>query len=221
MAPHKKRPSTDNLINLVLLAVLAYAAFMPGSVARKSLADWWGGRALTKALQVNWEELAATKARVGALDGESLLMVKFSDYQCRYCKMAHSEIETLVKAPEAAVGIRHFPVVAIHPYATKAAIASICGEFQDRFSEMHAELFRVDDWQQEPDWVALGIAAGLEVEHFRACLRSERAQQRLEDDLALAAELGVTGTPTFVTRGRLHAGYLNEDDLRQLIGTSW
>lgn len=159
-----------------------YAIVMPGSRVRSAFEGWWGERALHKATSESWHELAGTTARLDTVPGTEPLLIKFSDYQCRFCKLAHSGTSALVASEEGiTIGLRHFPASSIHPHAEPAAIAAICSEFQGRFPAMNARLFAIDDWSVEPDWQDIARDVGdIDVAEFVECLEGQEAEWRLE-----------------------------------------
>lgn len=88
------------------------------------------------------------------------------------------------------------PLERIHSLAFKAAEASHCAGDQDKYWEMHDRLF-VNQRNLEP-WDAHAAALGLDVEAFQACLDEGEYVEAVRRDMAEAAKVGATGTPSFV-----------------------
>jgi len=136
-------------------------------------------------------------------------IVEFSDFQCPYCgqffKNTLPQIEDeYVKTGKVRYLFRHFPLSS-HQYAQKAAEATECAGEQGKFWEMHDKIFE----NQEKITVAdlKKYAADLELDSsFNSCLDSGKFQAKVQADLKLGQDIGVTGTPAFFINGRSLSG---------------
>lgn len=183
-------------LNFVVLAIVLGVLFRREGPARLMLEQWGRDRRLRAVLLTIWPKLAAAP-RLAPGDTE-IRLVEFSDYQCPYCRGMWSIVDSLA-ADGIAVSYLHLPLPQ-HVHAAGAARASICAEVQRRFREMHARLFATTEWQRDGNWVREAVEAGVpDTAAFRACLHSDGTTTRLESDMALAARLGVNGTPAFFT----------------------
>ena len=70
-------------------------------------------------------------------------IVEFSDFQCPFCERAYSgavaqfKQSDFFKKGEVNLVYKHFPLNSIHPYAQKAAEASLCADEQEKFWDYH------------------------------------------------------------------------------------
>jgi protein-disulfide isomerase len=80
--------------------------------------------------------------------------------------------------------------------AIKAAESAECANRQGKFWEMHDALFTGGADLSDASVRATARRVGLVEEHFGACLAGQ-ATERIRQDLADAAALGIVGTPTF------------------------
>jgi predicted DsbA family dithiol-disulfide isomerase len=145
-------------------------------------------------------------------------IVEFSDFECPFCGALFPTIKGLEKSyPETVrVVYRQFPLTNIHPYAMKAAEASLCAHEQGRFWQMHDSLF---GFQQDLTVQSLRLRAmelGLDIEAFGSCLDSGRQAARIKQDMAEGSKAGVSGTPTLFINGRILLGN-QPAELRALI----
>jgi predicted DsbA family dithiol-disulfide isomerase len=145
-------------------------------------------------------------------------IVEFSDFECPFCGALFPTLKTIEKTYPATVRIvyRQFPLTNIHPYAQKAAEASLCADEQGRFWEMHDSLF---GFQEDLTIESLKLRAmelNLDAAKFSACLDSGRHAETIRKDKEEAAALGVTRTPTLFVNGRLLLGN-QPAELRALI----
>ena len=130
-------------------------------------------------------------------------IVEFSDFECPYCGQAHPVLKRLLREQEGKVRLvfKHYPLSA-HHNALPAARAAVAAGNQGKFWEMHDMLFEHQDALTEEDLEGYAERIGLDVEQFRADMRSEETQRVIERDRAQGRELGVTGTPTIFVNGR-------------------
>ena len=131
-----------------------------------------------------------------------LTIVEFSDFQCPYCGRHVTNTYPSLKTQYVETGqmkyvFRDFPL-GNHKMAPKAAEAAHCAGEQDKFWEMHGELFanqralQVDLLPTYADNVGVGDAAA-----FQECLDSGKFAARVETGMEDGARLRVSGTPSF------------------------
>ena len=131
-------------------------------------------------------------------------IVEFSDFQCPFCGNLYPvirEIETKYKDTVRIV-YRQFPLNSIHPFAQKAAEASLCAKDQNKFWEYHDSLF---ENQQALDVDALKTRAvnlQMDTAAFNTCLDSGKQAEVINKDILEGNKVGVTGTPALYINGR-------------------
>lgn len=125
-----------------------------------------------------------------------MVLVEFGDYECPPCRNVYRVLESwLNKHQNIECRFHHFPLK-FHPLARPAALASLmitAIHVEGIPSEMHQLLFTKNIREEDitDDFRHLGFT--------RFALRGveSTALQLLQDDLNLAKELKVAGTPTF------------------------
>jgi predicted DsbA family dithiol-disulfide isomerase len=145
-------------------------------------------------------------------------IVEFSDFECPFCGRLFPALKNIERSYPNSVRIvyRQFPLTNIHPYAQKAAEASLCAGEQDRFWEMHDSMFGFQDDLTVPSLKMRAAELNLDVTAFSACLDSGKHAETIRKDKEDAATLGVTGTPTLFVNGRMILGN-QPAELRALI----
>ena len=210
----------SNAVNVAVIVGLGIFLFGPTGVVSEEWRDWRESVIRRRQISSKWGALIEAGSRMDVGTAEPFL-VEFSDYQCPSCGLAHRIMEPWLVANSAGVVYRHLPLTEIHPLAEGAARASICAEEQGLFREMHLRLFETDGWQKDGDWTREAQAIGIpDVDRYEECLESVKTTTRLESDAALAQELGIRGTPTFVHAGGLLSGVVSEEILSELYGKS-
>ena len=139
---------------------------------------------------------------LGAKDAP-ITMVEFGDFQCPFCRAS----ENSVKEVRAKYGNKlrivymDFPL-GIHEHAMDAANAARCAGEQDKFWQYHDAIFADQSKLAPADLKASAAKLGLDKKKFGACLDKAKYQPQIQQDMAEATKLGVTGTPTFFINGR-------------------
>lgn len=82
--------------------------------------------------------------------------------------------------------------------AFKAAEASHCAGDQDRFWEMHHQLFANPEALSADDLVEHAATLELDVDAFQACIKKRPHASGIREDVRLGRQLGIKGTPAYV-----------------------
>lgn len=133
-----------------------------------------------------------------------ITIIEFSDYECVFCKKWASEIWPKIHeqfGKDVRLVYRDFPLSAIHPNASPAAIAANCAGAQDDYFGMHDLIFSGQQPLNDTGYKAYADTLKLDRSKFDACLKDPSVAQEVLDDYAYAAELGVQSTPTFFVNG--------------------
>ena len=214
---------TDRLnvvVNVVVLVFIGFVLFRPGGVAATQFGKHRKESSTRQAITAAWPRLVQGARPLPPAAGTSgRVVVEFSDYECPFCRTAHTSIErALAEAGGATLVYRHLPLSSIHPQADPAARAAVCSEKQGRFTEMHRHLFETEGWRKDPDWGREALAVGItDTASFRTCLKDTATSRRLAEDRLMAERLGIKATPTFVSVGGTHLGVPTAENLRRLL----
>lgn len=84
----------------------------------------------------------------------------------------------------------------IHKLAFKAAEATHCSKEQGKFWEIHKGMMSDQSQLGELDSYAESI--NLDLAQFESCLETNKYADDVRKDIAVARNLGITGTPSFV-----------------------
>lgn len=129
-------------------------------------------------------------------------IIEFTDYQCPYCKLHHESTYEEIKSNYVANSdvkyfVSDFPL-ANHIAAKSAALAAYCASMQGKFWEYHDLLFEYSPGLNENVLIDIASSLQLELPQFAECIDSPVSESQLEFQLAIATELGIVGTPSFV-----------------------
>jgi protein-disulfide isomerase len=90
-----------------------------------------------------------------------------------------------------------------HPNARPAALAAKAAQRQGKFWEMYDKLFANQQALGTPGtFDGYAKELGLNVDKFKKDMADPAAQKEIDDDVALAAQIGARGTPAFFINGK-------------------
>jgi protein-disulfide isomerase len=159
-----------------------------------------------------------------------IVIEEFSDFQCPFCGRFSEQTLTSLNENQIASGevlliYYDFPLESIHPQAFAAANAARCAGDQGpaAYWNMHDKLFSgIQDWSgQDPFQVFSQYAEELDLEvgEFTSCVESNKYQEQIEADIALATSRGVRSTPSFFLNGESLVGAQPTEIFNQAIAS--
>ena len=142
------------------------------------------------------------KAPVRGPENAKITIVAFSDFQCPFCKRGADVLDDLQKKypNDVKIAFKNLPLP-FHPEAKGAAKAALAAGNQGKFWEMHDRLFNAQDGLNEGNYVKIAGDLGLNIDKFKSDMANAEISKQIEDDMKLAQQLGVQGTPGFFVNG--------------------
>ena len=128
-------------------------------------------------------------------------IVEFSDYQCPYCSRHARTVfprikKELIDTGSVKYALRDYPL-GFHGEAKGASVAVRCAGEQDKYWEMHAEVFANQRKLGDEFYKETAKAFSLDSQAFSTCLANPVQGSAVDQDVAYGNSLGVTGTPKF------------------------
>ena len=155
------------------------------------------------AIQKHLAELTSDPRDFAANPNGKVTVVEFFDYRCPYCKAALPALMDLIaKDKDVRLVFKEYPILDSEgrPGVSKrAALAAMAAMSSGKYLQLHNAMMAkraLDD----PDILAALAANGLDPAD--ALKDTPAADKHLADTFALAAAVGVTGTPSFIVNGK-------------------
>jgi protein-disulfide isomerase len=160
----------------------------------------------------------AIEAPVGsAWSGDAkgdVTLVEYFDYNCGYCRASLPILAALVKAePHVRVVYRELPVLAESSHA--AALASLAAAHQGKFTAFHDALYAAG-----PVSAASIAAAAQRTGVSVPATPSPADEAELADNVRMARQLGMSGTPSWVVGNRVLIGAQPLDQLQAAVAAA-
>lgn len=149
-------------------------------------------------------------------------MVVFSDFQCPYCKTLYATITKVARSygDKVALVYKEFPLE-FHQQAKPASMAAMCANEQGKFWPMADILYNSQaEWGKATTkdiYKTYAKRIGLNPSQFDQCLDQDKYSDKIESDMKLGTEYGVTGTPTGFVGTQALSGVVKEDELKKMI----
>lgn len=175
-------------------------------------------QAFLQEMSANPQKIIGDSPTTGA-SKQRIVLVEFSDFQCPYCAQVDRHLKQFLANHQHEVTLVHknFPLTAIHNDAMPAAKAAWAAGQQGKFWQYHDALFAQQDQLGEALYVATAKTLNLDLEQFNRTRSGDAASKAIQQDMAIAQTLGITGTPFFVMNGEAFSGAAQLSDLENVL----
>jgi len=149
----------------------------------------------------------------------TVTIVEFSDFQCPFCGGLFPTLKAIEKSYPEQVRIvyRQFPLTSIHPFAQKAAEASLCANDQKRFWEFHDSMFGDQAHLTVDDLKKRAVDLKMNTADFNSCLDGGAKASAVTSAIEEGRKAGVSSTPSMFINGRFLSGNQPYADIREII----
>ncbi|MBA4752840.1 MAG: thioredoxin domain-containing protein [Sphingopyxis sp.] len=154
-------------------------------------------------------------AWAGNADGDVTLVV-FTDYACGFCRASVPDVDRLIREDKRLkVVFRELPIIA--PQSRDAALMALAAARQGKYDAFHHAMFAAGSL----DKAAIAAAAekvGVVTDGTADATANEALFQReLDSNLAIATQLQLNATPTWIVGNQLFQGQIGYDGLKQAV----
>ncbi len=152
---------------------------------------------------------------VGAA-GADVTIVEFFDYRCGYCKASLAAIQQILDEDKnVRVVFKEFPILS--PESERAARAALAAHRQGKYFDLHNALMAARGSFSDDQIMEIAQEVGVDLSEMRRDMDSPEIQAMLDENMALAQALDISGTPTFIIGDSLYPGALDVETLREMI----
>lgn len=141
---------------------------------------------------------------VGNAKGD-VTVIEFFDYNCGYCKKAFTDLARLVdKDKQVKVILKEFPILS--KGSEEAAKVALAAKMQGKYWEFHRAMLESQGQAGEAAALRVAEKVGLDMARLKKDMASPEVAKEINDTRALAAKLGIQGTPHFLVGDRIIPG---------------
>ena len=143
-------------------------------------------------------------------------VVEFFDYQCGYCKRVFPTVMNVLNA-DRNIRILWKELPILGPVSQFAARAAMAADKQGKYFAYHVALMELKGRLTEDKVMETAHATGLDMKQLIEDMASPEIERYLNETLALAQSLGISGTPAFLFGDQMVPGSIEEDQMHELI----
>lgn len=176
----------------------------------------------------NDDDLLVTHADAIFNDGHSwvggnpegdITIVEFLDYRCGYCRKAFPEVSELVSSDgNIRFIIKELPILGEgSTMASRFAIATQQVVGADAYKSVHDALMVYNGDVAEPGLRRLADALDLDADAIVAAMDSDAVSAVINANRALAGQLDISGTPSYVMHNQMLRGYVPLEGMQQIV----
>jgi protein-disulfide isomerase len=131
-------------------------------------------------------------------------LTEFADFQCPFCARNLPLVKQVLEAYPKDVKFvyKEFPLTSIHNHAMNASKAAVAAQRQGKYWEMHDKLFENFQNLAEDNIKKVAAEVGLNMEQWEKDYKSPEVDKQVQDDMRLAGQSDVRGTPTMFVNGK-------------------
>jgi protein-disulfide isomerase len=165
---------------------------------------------------------SARQVSLGNLQGD-VTMVEFFDYNCAFCKRAMADMLDLLKTdPKLKIVLKEFPVLG--EGSVQAAQVAVAVRMQDKtgkkYIDFHTKLLGGRGPADKAHALAAAKEAGFDLARIEKDMQSDEIKQTIEENMKLAEQLGLNGTPSYVFPSEVVVGAVGLAALRGKVNTA-
>ena len=132
-------------------------------------------------------------------------LVKFTDYQCGYCKASEPRIDKLLADdPGVRVVVKEFPILG--PMSVVAARAALASVRQGKYPAYHAALMAHRGRLTEERIFGIATSVVLDIAKLKTDMASAEVADQLIDNFNIARALKISLTPGYIVNANVLSG---------------
>jgi len=172
---------------------------------------------------VRLKNLVSEKDHSSGPETAPVTLLEYGNFECIHCGRAYPVIKQVRKllGDNLRFVFRHFPTVHTHPHSLRAAEAAEAAAAQQKFWQMHDELFTHQTALEDHHLSRYAQRAGLNLERFNHDMTEHSFLQQIEAEYQRSLfDEHVTGTPTLYLNDVRYTGPTDLDSFLHAIKLS-
>lgn len=155
-------------------------------------------------------------APVGANPQGEAILVEFFDYNCPYCRQAAPMLSQLEHADKGVrLVFKEYPILG--PGSAFAARAALASRKQGKYLAFHQAMMTHPGRITETSSLEVAAGVGIDLERLKKDMEDPAIDTAIRRNIALAQDLRISGTPSFVAGKEIVRGLTDEAGMRRLI----
>ena len=152
-------------------------------------------------------------------DNPKVIIIEFFDYNCSYCKKSMDAVTELLRTEyDLKISFRDYPILS--QSSRVAAKAALAAKEQGKYFVFHSALMNMQGNLNDEKIYSLASKLEIDIKKLKIDMQKASIEEIIKKNEILAKKLDIRGTPTFIINGKLYAGALELNKLRQIINNS-
>ncbi len=148
-----------------------------------------------------------------------VIIIEFFDYNCGYCKKSLDAVTELLRTEyDLKISFRDYPILS--PSSRVAAKAALASREQGKYFKFHSALMSVQGNLNKDMIFSIATNLNIDIDKLKKDMKKIEVEEIIEQNESLARKLNIRGTPTFIIDGKIYAGALELNKLREIINKS-
>ena len=166
-------------------------------------------------------EIRDTDPLLAGNPNSPVTLIVFGDFQSDLSRQQATAIYASLKSADVGGNVRvvwrDLPVIRDHSKALPSAIAGRCAARQEKFKQMHDELFSNAVAYDDMEFLRMARKINLEEEEFSICVNDPAIVFNIDRDIEDALRHGVTEVPMIFINGLAYPGYSDAETLTEIL----
>jgi len=146
--------------------------------------------------------------------GSSTSLVVISDFECEYCRKYYNVYESLFKKYKSKI---KFGFVNFSPYVSICAIAAESAAKQNKFWNMHNQLFSLNQLPDTSKIFQIAQELNLNMRKFKSDFYSKEINDLIKNNSQKCIDMGLFATPTILVNGNVIFNSSSKEEIEKLI----
>jgi len=148
-----------------------------------------------------------------------VIIIEFFDYNCGYCKKSLDAVTELLRTEyDLKISFRDYPILS--PSSRVAAKAALASREQGKYFKFHSALMSMQGNLNKDMIFSIASNLNIDIDKLKKDMKKIEVEEIIEQNKSLARKLNIRGTPTFIINGKIYAGALELNKLREIINKS-
>lgn len=162
-------------------------------------------------------EIVANTPIIGS-QAAQITIVKFSDYNCSYCRVGNEILSKVLKKYEGKVNvaIKEFPILSPASEMAASIALAVYNMDKSKFGAFHEKAFKKQSFNEKDLYDIVG-SLGLSAEKVKKEAESDKVKGMLKANRELAQKLAISGTPAFIIGTELVGGLIDQEAMSAKI----
>jgi len=147
-----------------------------------------------------------------------LRIVEFFDYNCGYCKhMLETKQKILAELPDVQIIFKEFPILGESSRMLAKAALAVNAVDSAKYFEFHSKLMSMPGDKSLAVIEDTVSKMGIDLAKFKTAMNDAKIEEQLNQNLQLAGDIGLRGTPAYVIGDQLVPGAISLEEVKKII----